>query len=114
MLHGNYKKEVFLSIMKDNSENIVLFYPHVSELAKSYVMETLDSRWIGQGPKVDQFEKNFSDKKVRGKVHFQDFQNLKTWRFRNFQNLNIWRFSNSENIKISYFADFEIFKIAKI
>ena len=51
-----------MSIMKDNSENIVLFYPHVSELAKSYVMETLDSRWIGQGPKVKVFEENFSKK----------------------------------------------------
>jgi len=51
-----------MSIMKDNSENIVLFYPHVSELAKSSVMETLDSRWIGQGPKVKVFEENFSKK----------------------------------------------------
>jgi perosamine synthetase len=51
-----------MSIMKANSENIVLFYPHVSALAKSAVMETLDSRWIGQGPKVKIFEKNFSKK----------------------------------------------------
>jgi dTDP-4-amino-4,6-dideoxygalactose transaminase len=51
-----------MSIMKANSENIVLFYPHVSELAKSSVMETLDSRWIGQGPKVKIFEENFSKK----------------------------------------------------
>jgi perosamine synthetase len=51
-----------MSIMKANSENIVLFYPHVSELAKSSVMETLNSRWIGQGPKVKIFEENFSKK----------------------------------------------------
>ena len=51
-----------MSIMKANSENIVLFYPHVSALAKSAVMETLDSRWIGQGPKVKIFEENFSKK----------------------------------------------------
>ena len=48
--------------MKANSENIVLFYPHVSELAKSSVMDTLNSRWIGQGPKVKIFEENFSKK----------------------------------------------------
>jgi len=48
--------------MKANSENIVLFYPHVSELAKSSVMETLNSRWIGQGPKVKLFEENFREK----------------------------------------------------
>ncbi len=51
-----------MSIMDANSENIVLFYPHVSDLAKSSVMETLDSRWIGQGPKVKLFEDNFSQK----------------------------------------------------
>ena len=48
-----------MSLMKANSDNIVLFYPHVSELAKSAVMETLNSRWIGQGPRVKLFEENF-------------------------------------------------------
>jgi len=51
-----------MSLMQDKSDNIVLFYPHVSELAKSAVMETLDSRWIGQGPKVKLFEEEFSNK----------------------------------------------------
>ena len=49
-----------MSLMQAESENIVLFYPHVSELAKKSVLETLDSRWIGQGPKVKLFEENFS------------------------------------------------------
>ena len=51
-----------MPLMQVESENIVLFYPHVSELAKKSVMETLDSRWIGQGPKVKLFEENFSKK----------------------------------------------------
>ena len=51
-----------MSLMKANSDNIVLFYPHVSELAKSAVMETLNSRWIGQGPRVKLFEENFRKK----------------------------------------------------
>jgi len=51
-----------MSIMDANNENIVLFYPHVSELAKSSVIETLNSRWIGQGPKVKLFEESFSKK----------------------------------------------------
>ncbi|MDB4027277.1 DegT/DnrJ/EryC1/StrS family aminotransferase [Candidatus Thioglobus sp.] len=51
-----------MSLMKADSENIVLCYPHVSEKAKKSVMETLDSRWIGQGPKVKLFEENFSKK----------------------------------------------------
>ena len=51
-----------MSLMKANSDNIVLFYPHVSELAKSAVMDTLNSRWIGQGPRVKLFEENFRKK----------------------------------------------------
>ena len=51
-----------MSLMQEDAENIVLCYPHVSEKAKKSVMETLDSRWIGQGPKVKKFEENFSKK----------------------------------------------------
>ena len=51
-----------MSLMEYKSDYIVMFYPHVSELAKSLVMETLDSRWIGQGPKVKLFEEDFSKK----------------------------------------------------
>ena len=51
-----------MPLMQDDSENIVLFYPHVSQLAKEAVMHTLNSRWIGQGPKAKLFEDRFSDK----------------------------------------------------
>ena len=51
-----------MSLMQEEPNNIVLFYPHVSEAAKKSVLETLDSRWIGQGPKVKLFEENFSKK----------------------------------------------------
>ena len=44
-----------LALMHE-SEGIVLFYPHVPKKAKEYVADTLSSRWIGQGPKVDRFE----------------------------------------------------------
>lgn len=40
-------------------EGIVLFHPHIPKKAKEYVCDTLDSRWIGQGPKVDLFEARF-------------------------------------------------------
>jgi dTDP-4-amino-4,6-dideoxygalactose transaminase len=43
-------------------EGIVLFYPHVPKKAKEYVCDTLDTRWIGQGPKVDLFEARFRAK----------------------------------------------------
>jgi dTDP-4-amino-4,6-dideoxygalactose transaminase len=45
-----------------SDEGIVLFYPHVPRKAKEYVCDTLDSRWIGQGPKVDRFEAAFREK----------------------------------------------------
>jgi dTDP-4-amino-4,6-dideoxygalactose transaminase len=45
-----------------SDEGIVLFYPHVPRKAKEYVCDTLDSRWIGQGPKVDRFEAAFRAK----------------------------------------------------
>jgi perosamine synthetase len=40
-------------------EGIVLFHPHIPVNAKKYVTETLDSRWIGHGPKVERFEIEF-------------------------------------------------------
>jgi len=45
--------------MMSSDEGIVMFYPHVPKNAKAYVCDTLDSRWIGQGPKVEQFETAF-------------------------------------------------------
>ena len=40
-------------------EGIVLFHPHMPKNAAKYVCETMDTRWIGQGPKVDLFERTF-------------------------------------------------------
>ena len=46
--------------LMDPSEGIPLFYPHVAANAAQYVAEVLSTRWIGQGPKVDEFEQKFS------------------------------------------------------
>ena len=46
--------------MEARDGNIVLFYPHVPESASKAVSEVLSSRWIGQGPKVEEFENEFS------------------------------------------------------
>lgn len=43
-------------------EGIPLFYPHVPKNAINEVAETLSGRWIGQGPKVDKFEKKLKEK----------------------------------------------------
>ncbi|MCX6794946.1 MAG: DegT/DnrJ/EryC1/StrS family aminotransferase [Candidatus Falkowbacteria bacterium] len=44
-----------------NNEKIVLFYPHVPEAAREEARKILDTRWIGQGPKVDEFENVWFD-----------------------------------------------------
>jgi len=49
-----------LPMMHEGDDNIVLFYPHVSERARQRVHEQLGTRWIGQGPAVEEFESSFS------------------------------------------------------
>lgn len=50
-----------LPLMKEG-EGIMLFYPYVPPGAIQAVTEVLSSRWIGQGPKVERFEKEFRQK----------------------------------------------------
>ena len=50
-----------LPVMQEG-EGIMLFYPHVPPKAIEAVTEVLHSRWIGQGPRVNQFEKEFEQK----------------------------------------------------
>lgn len=42
-------------------DGIPLFYPHIPARAKDEVLDTLSGRWIGQGPKVERFEKKFKE-----------------------------------------------------
>ena len=48
-----------MPLMNEN-EGTVLFYPNVSDKAIDEVAKVLRSRWIGQGPRVAQFEKDFA------------------------------------------------------
>lgn len=54
-----------LPVMQEG-EGIMLFYPHVPATAIEAVTEVLKSRWIGQGPRVAQFEKEFQEKFAGG------------------------------------------------
>ncbi len=56
-----------MSLMDMGPDNIVLFHPHVSESAINMVLQTLRTRWIGQGPKVDEFEQKFGARFGDGK-----------------------------------------------
>jgi perosamine synthetase len=47
-------------LMTEAEGNIVLFTPHIPENGSKFVNEVLATRWIGQGPKVAQFEEEFS------------------------------------------------------
>jgi len=44
------------------SEKIVLFHPHITDRMRARVAAQLNTRWIGQGPAVDEFEAAFSKK----------------------------------------------------
>ena len=50
-----------MPVMLDG-EGIMLFYPHVPQSAIAEVTKVLQSRWIGQGPRVAQFEKEFGER----------------------------------------------------
>jgi len=51
-----------IPLMEVDGENIVLFHPHLPEGTIENVADTLKTRWIGQGPKVARFEREFSKK----------------------------------------------------
>jgi len=53
-------------LMKTEEGNIVLFHPHISDLARERVQEQLKTRWIGHGPAVDEFESKFSERFCEG------------------------------------------------
>jgi len=48
-------------VMEEGEGRIVLFRPNVPKKAIEYIAEVLESRWIGQGPRVDEFEKKFEE-----------------------------------------------------
>jgi len=56
-----------LPILEVGGDNIVLFHPHIPKNAVKNVTDTLSTRWIGQGPKVELFEQEFSRKFCNGR-----------------------------------------------
>lgn len=50
-----------MPVMKED-EGVFLFYPNVPEDAVQEVTKVLHSRWIGQGPRVAEFEKAFTER----------------------------------------------------
>lgn len=56
-----------MPVMKED-EGVFLFYPHIPETAIEAVTKVLHSRWIGQGPRVTEFEQEFT-KRFGGNGH---------------------------------------------
>ncbi len=48
--------------LMQTEEGIVLFHPHIPASTTQRVADVLSTRWIGQGPRVDEFEKEFTEK----------------------------------------------------
>jgi perosamine synthetase len=61
MNHVKEKPMNEMPVMNED-EGIVLFYPNVPKTAIEEVTKVLQGRWIGQGPRVAQFEKEFAQK----------------------------------------------------
>lgn len=59
------KEEQEMPIMSPE-EGVVLFYPYIPEAAIAEVENTLRTRWIGQGPKVDKLEGMIRDRFTQG------------------------------------------------
>jgi len=55
-----------LSLMSDN-KGIVLFYPYIPKKSLKILEKRLSTRWIGQGPMVEKFEKKFSELFLKNK-----------------------------------------------
>jgi len=54
------RKEINVApVMEEGEGRIVLFRPNIPKKAIEYISGVLESRWIGQGPRVDEFEKKF-------------------------------------------------------
>jgi perosamine synthetase len=49
-------------LMEPGYHRIVLFHPHVPANATEAIASVLGTRWIGQGPRVEEFEQKFSAK----------------------------------------------------
>jgi perosamine synthetase len=50
-----------IPLLSDTPGNIPLFMPHVPKGAGAAILDTLGTRWLGQGPKVEEFETRFSE-----------------------------------------------------
>ena len=60
-----------LSLLEPEAESGVthLFRPYITQQMRDSVSEQLQTRWIGQGPRVEEFERLFEEKVLGGESH---------------------------------------------
>ena len=105
-----------LSIMSDK-KGTVLFYPYIPTKSLKILKNTLSTRWIGQGPMVDKFEKKFSDIFLPNgaiyifyasdfmKKKYLDITNAKPFYMNNFESLDIddkYDYNHAQKISKEY------------
>ncbi len=56
------RESLYILIRKEEFMTIPLFYPYIPPQVEGELLDTLHSKWIGQGPKVDAFEEAFQEK----------------------------------------------------
>ena len=49
-----------IKLLSEKKENTNLFYPYIPKNSIKELQKVLKTRWIGQGPMVERFEKKFS------------------------------------------------------
>lgn len=59
------KREFETAILPETQGNIQLFRPHIPKNINKYLELVLNSRWIGQGPQVSEFERRISNRFCR-------------------------------------------------
>lgn len=55
-----------MPLLEVKQGNIVLFHPHISERVRQFVNDTLHTRWIGEGPRVEEFEEGSAKGSLKG------------------------------------------------
>jgi dTDP-4-amino-4,6-dideoxygalactose transaminase len=65
-LHAGERPMREFPLMEPAKDNVVLFHPHIPADGASRVSKVLSTRWIGQGPQVEEFERQFSDRFGKG------------------------------------------------
>ena len=61
MVHNQQGRDRDLALLGDDPDTVPLFWPHIIDSMRSNVAAQLQTRWLGQGPRVEEFERAFEN-----------------------------------------------------